>query len=635
MSDAKDKQDYDDYVAYQAYLAGQTPQPEEGQDLSAGMDLGGMAQSFGQGLVNEGTLNVGFPHNETSDLRAKHPTANNLGRVIGGLLSGYGIGKGLSKIPSLQKLMYPAKRAPVFTETRAQKIIEAAKNIGSKAAPVVANTGLSAAIGAVRRPHEGESRGTNAVYDAIFGGGASTLAELAKTVPGIARYLGGALGGVSPQEVEAFRKSPGSAEMLARGMNEGGADKINKSIQQMFKGSKEPGGYGPGLQSKLQTEVIDPLTAEKELLLSGDARGVRVNTADLEGASPEVQAFFDDIIAKQQGFPRTQATRTPIDTGTFKIDTVEQKGLPLTTSKTTPGQSLDIPPERINFDTEQMGLPITRKQGLPRKNPLTLADQYMQPRPEVPIELGGTISSGGFNEQSPLDLYTQPQTTTTPIDAKNGYGIVVSKNQLGLPLSQRGSQPVPAPSRPKTVVLSMKQADKLRATAWESARKREAAAALTPMSADGVLRTDPHAVADARIATSMRSATEEQLPKLAPMNDTLYDHIGYKEKIDSLKSNLGNVIKSDGDYEPLRSFYDRHTGSKLNDMANQYEAGKKLFGFRQMSAMNIPSAAATVKGQPVARWLINRNDLPPGVTGLTALQAILGATRPVSGSDFD
>lgn len=566
---------------------GSAPKPGEGQDKGGLPDLLSNLKGFASGALNEGSFNY-IPKDVFQN---ESPTATNLGRVVGALATGAGIGKLASKAPILARL------------------------VTNPAGRLAANATLSGGIGAARNPHEGETRSGNALNDMLFGTGLSVAGETLQAVPPLARFIGRTMSGLSPAEAEAFRQSPGSSELLFKAMDQGGSDKISDMLQEMLKGSKQPGRQSIGLQGKIQSEVIDPATRQKQLYLGGDADGVRVNTADIERASPEVRAVFNDMVNKQMPFPRSRQTATPLQLATQYEGEASQVGLPLRTREEIPGKSLGITAARTDYNVQQQGLPFTEKAPLPTEG------RYSYPRPpNRPIELGQTIESGGFQEQLPLNLSEPNQIKFTPIDSNSSYGRVATQEQLGLPLVQRGSEMVPQ-SKPKTVVLTLPQADRLRATAWESARARERAAKLNPVG------SDPFLPEDAQIATSMRSAVEAQRPRVAPLNEQIYNNINKMDAIDELGSDLSTLLKSDGKQDLIRSYYDRNTGSKLNLMANQYEAGKKLYGNRQASLMNIPSLLSAVGGQPVSRALIRTPMLPPGLTGMSALQAILRGTE--------
>lgn len=432
---------------------GAAPQPN-GNDQGGPPNFLDVLKGFSSGALNEASLNY-IPKDV---FKNESPTATNLGRVIGGLLSGAGVGKAASKIPGLAKLMYSGNAAK------------------QAAARVAANAGLSGAIGAARNPHEGETRGGNALNDAMFGTGLSVTGETLQTIPPLARFLGRTMSGLSRAEADAFRASPGSAELLFRGMDEGGSDKISDGLSRMFRGSKETGETG--LQSILQSKVIDPAKAAKAAELQGVVGNLELDSSQAMGLSPEVQGLL----------------------------------------------------------------------------------------PTMNIQ------------------------------------------------------------NPRKIVLSPDQASKVQTAAAKSAYDRARAARVNPIA----YPHDPMKDVDLALANDLRSKMEVAAPGIKPYNRTMENAINYKDKVDDLGNDLTTLIRSDGNQDLIRSYYDRNTGSSLNQMANQYEAGKKLYGNRQASLMNIPSLLAAVGGQPVSRALIRTPKLPPGVTGLSALQAILRGTEGLS-----
>jgi len=476
MSAEQDKKDYEDYVAYQAFLAAQTPQPGEGEDSGGAPDFLGMTQAMGQGAVNEATFNYGFPHTETSKLTEQHPTATNLGRVIGGALSGFGLGKAFGKIPALQKLMYGDEVYDASKIPFKEKIAQASKRIAT-------NATLGGVIGGARNPHEGENRVDNALNDMMFGTGISAAGEVLQSVPAISRYLGRKIGGLNPQEADAFRSNPAKSESLFRMMTEGGADQMNKNLQTQFRGSRTPGVLpGGGLQSRLQDGVITPARTAKAAELSGVVGNLELDESQILGASPSVL---------------------------------------------------------------------------------------------------GTLPSRDM-------------------------------------------------SSPRKIILTPEQASKTQTAAAASAYERARAARLTPIATE----PDPARAVDEALSNNLRSQIEDVAPQVQPLNQIMEEGINYKNTVDDLGANLQPLLTSDGKMEAIRSYYDRNTGSRLNRTANQLEAGRKLYGDRQMSMMNIPSLLSVIGGQAAARGMIRTPNLPRGATGLSALQAILGATRPMPEGTF-
>lgn len=473
----KDKQDYEDYVAYQAYLDAQTPKPGEGEDTGGLPNFGDIAKGVVSGALNEASFNY-VPANLFPN---KSPTATNVGRVLGGLMSGAAIGKAVSKIPGLARFLYSepvydAAKFKTIPVSGGQKVLDAGKRIA-------ANTALGALVGAGRNPHEGESRLDNALNDAMFGTGLSTTGEVLQSIPSFARYLGRKIGGLNPQEAEAFRMNPAKSEKLFRMNTEGDADKVNSMIQTMFRGSYAPGvKQGGGLQSRLQAGVIDPAKAAKAAELNQVVGNFDIGANQTLGLSPEVQ----------------------------------------------------------------------------------------------------------------------------------------------------GALPSMSMSTPNKIVLTPQQASQVQTAAANSAYARARASRANPIA----YPYDPSKDADLALANDLRSKMQQKAPAVYEQNRIMEDAINMKDTMDDRGSTIGSILTADGQNEAIRSYYDRNTGSRLNTIANQLEAGKKLYGDRQMSMMNVPSLLSLVGGQPVARTLIRTPMLPKGATGMTALQAILGATRPIPSDTF-
>jgi hypothetical protein len=594
---------------------GKAPEPAPGQDTSGSLakSFNDMEKGFASGALNEGSFNYVppnyFPNNS--------PVATDLGRVVGGLVSGAYVGKAVSKIPGLAKLLYGADP---YKEAAAPFMQKAARAGGR----VAFNSGLAGAMGLAQNPRPGETRSENALTNALFGGALSTTAEV---VPELSRYLGRKIGGLNAQEAEAFRANPEKSKALYKMMSEGGADQMNKNLQTMFKGPRIPGGYGEGgLQSRLQAQVIDPAKEAKRLLLSGDASGVRVNMSDFENSSPEVKAALLDMMARNQPGASARTVKTPIDFNQSFEGDVSQLGLPLNTKQVVPGQSLNIPSVLNTYDVEQLGLPLTQRPTLPIEG-----HSYPRP-PNIKVESGQRILSGGFEEQLPLPLNEQSQLKFAPINSETAYGRVTQQEQLGLPLSQRETVSGQAPQQPKTVILTKTQADRLGAIAGKSAYARAQAQRLNPIA------VDPYHAADANVSSSLRAGVENQTgisrnkftnkpQTVADLNSQIDEALNYKGTVDDLGANLQPLLTSDGKMEAIRSYYDRNTGSRLNRTANQLEAGRKLYGDRQMSLMNIPSLLSLVGGQPLSRGLIRTPVLPKNATGMSALQAIIRGTR--------
>jgi hypothetical protein len=443
---------------------GRAPEPAPGQDTSGSLakSFNDMEKGFASGALNEGSFNYVppnyFPNNS--------PVATDLGRVVGGLVSGAYVGKAVSKIPGLAKLLYGADP---YKEAAAPFMQKAARAGGR----VAFNSGLAGAMGLAQNPRPGETRGENALNNALFGGALSTTAEV---VPELSRYLGRKIGGLNAQEAEAFRANPEKAKALYKMMSEGGADRVDETMQTMFRGAREPGVVpGGGLQDRLQANVIDPAKAAKSAALANATGTVGIDASQTMGLSPDVA------------------------------------------------------------------------QSLPSLNMAS----------------------------------------------------------------------------PKTIILTPTQAAQAQTAAASSAYARERAARSNPIA----YPYDPGKDADLALANDLRSKVEGVAPEVNAQNKIMEAAINRKDKVNGLGANLSTLLTSDGQNESLRSYYDRNTGSRLNRMANQLEAGKKLYGDRQMSLMNIPSLLSLVGGQPLSRGMIRTPVLPKNATGMSALQAIIRGTR--------
>jgi hypothetical protein len=413
---------------------------------------------------------------------------------------------------------------------------------------IAINAAQGAIEGGLRNPREGENRLTNAMTggrDAALMGTALEGAAGATRVGGkLAQWLGGKLGGVTKPEAVAFKRSPETADDLARklredpkGLSEEVQKRIGGGIEETFDRVSEPALQKVGRavvhkNVRVRPDQFRGTAAEPEIQRSWDLRHPPRHAAYTEVTPFEVQATpVRTRIMKAGPIQETRAAQPPVQMQ--PIETRMHFGEPVEQTYfngRNPYDPASVPVESVDRSIEKAGGLVTLKPRVPAVRNSPVGSRVVKDGPVATLEKGYLRGQQNFIE-----------TAQTPMS--------------------------------ETISLHGPQALRAKRAAQKAAAHKNA---LSPLG------YDPASEADAAAAGRFKLGLEGAAPDVIEANKTLEEAARYSGMAKARFSNNPAGILTDSESvgsvptRQMRQFLDQHGNAGLEDMANSLAAGRAL-----------------------------------------------------------